>query len=960
MVLEHVRLAVDSWLSQRFYSLGHTVGSRPVRTIVLVILATLLLGSGLVLLRWEDDINKTYVPRSAEGYINFAAMNGAFGPPPRLCDLVVTAHDGGDMLRKAHLLQAVAAHEAAAAVVAPGVNDLDSGAITLRDVCERQWLGDLGAPCMLYALNLTSAALSAMDQPAIDAYVAAARTGARAMVFGKPVVAGLDGSGGSADNATASALRFWYFTSASRSLDTRLFLSKPDPMQQRVTSWETAFLAHVAAVRRATASSGLVRVTGTAEKSITDEIARNVAGSSAFMGLSIVLIIIYMGVSIGGAPPRASRLALGQLSVCNIMFAEMSGFALSALCGVPLTDISLLLVFVVVGIGVDDVIILVDFLDREPEGVSAPERLGRAMQKGGATIFLTSFTNLVAFASAAAVDFPGLSWFCISGGFTVFFLFIYTCTFFAAALVIDERRRKAGALDGTCCCYCVEKAQLALPSGVNVPAPVTGSIIATDAPAAAAAAAVTGTTAVGAAVKQAPQEEDASVTARVRRWLVQGYAPIISQHWVAGSVLIVCFTVALVSGLNSRHLTIGLKFEDNFPDGSYLTHHFDRVERDFTQLVSEGALVFSPAPDLALPTVRAKVEAMTRAFEASPDVQPPLMTWLRVFAAWQQSTSSHALAAAGATFHTQVAAFLRAPPFMAVDSNTTYHPASYRSDVVLDAVTGAVTHSRFKMRVLAPTSLTARIRVVHALRRIFRERSEGWCEQGAGGRESPCNGFPYAYFFMYSDRDEIVHYLIKVTLIGAATAVVLVLLFFLQPFTVFGIACCVCTIDASLFGLMAVWDVPIDVSSFICLVIAVGLSVDYVVHLGHAFEHAPCGTATERVAAMLNDIGASVVKGGMSTFLGILVLAFTSSAVFRLFFKMLFGTVTFGMFAGLVLFPAIMSFGANSKLSTQSHGGSCSGGSSSSSSSGGGGGGGGAQQSKSTATTVVAVARQIV
>ena len=33
---------------------------------------------------------------------------------------------------------------------------------------------------------------------------------------------------------------------------------------------------------------------------------------------------------------------------------------------VPLTDISLMLVFVVVGVGVDDIFILVDFLDRQP------------------------------------------------------------------------------------------------------------------------------------------------------------------------------------------------------------------------------------------------------------------------------------------------------------------------------------------------------------------------------------------------------------------------------------------------------------------------------------------------------------------------------------------------------------------------------------------------------------------
>ena len=33
---------------------------------------------------------------------------------------------------------------------------------------------------------------------------------------------------------------------------------------------------------------------------------------------------------------------------------------------------------------------------------------------------------------------------------------------------------------------------------------------------------------------------------------------------------------------------------------------------------------------------------------------------------------------------------------------------------------------------------------------------------------------------------------------------------------------------------MYVWDVPIDAASFVCLAMAIGLSVDYVVHLSHA------------------------------------------------------------------------------------------------------------------------------
>ena len=74
----------------------------------------------------------------------------------------------------------------------------------------------------------------------------------------------------------------------------------------------------------------------------------------------------------------------------------------------PLKDISLMIVFVVVGIGVDDVIVVVDCLDRQPAGAPIPRRVSGALGEAGPAILLTSLTNLVAFVVAASVDFPAV------------------------------------------------------------------------------------------------------------------------------------------------------------------------------------------------------------------------------------------------------------------------------------------------------------------------------------------------------------------------------------------------------------------------------------------------------------------------------------------------------------------------------------------------------------------------
>lgn len=84
------------------------------------------------------------------------------------------------------------------------------------------------------------------------------------------------------------------------------------------------------------------------------------------------------------------------------------------------------------------------------------ERLGVAMTTAGNAIFLTSFTNLVAFVIASTVDFPGVRWFCITAGLVIISLFGLSTTFFAALLCLDERRRLAGKYD---CLVCVTSSQ---------------------------------------------------------------------------------------------------------------------------------------------------------------------------------------------------------------------------------------------------------------------------------------------------------------------------------------------------------------------------------------------------------------------------------------------------------------------------------------------------------------------
>merc|ERR1712113_525824 len=107
-------------------------------------------------------------------------------------------------------------------------------------------------------------------------------------------------------------------------------------------------------------------------------------------------------------------------------------------------------------------------------------------------------------------------------------------------------------------------------------------------------------------------------------------------------------------------------------------------------------------------------------------------------------------------------------------------------------------------------------------------------------------------------------------------------------------------------GFLHFWDITIDIISCVNIVLAVGLCVDYSVHIGLAFMVAK-GSRKDKAVEAVASIGPAVFNGGFTTFLAIILCSLSYSHVFLTFFKVFVLTVLFGLFHGLVLFPVILS-----------------------------------------------------
>ncbi|XP_052776119.1 protein patched homolog 1-like isoform X1 [Mya arenaria] len=110
-----------------------------------------------------------------------------------------------------------------------------------------------------------------------------------------------------------------------------------------------------------------------------------------------------------------------------------------------------------------------------------------------------------------------------------------------------------------------------------------------------------------------------------------------------------------------------------------------------------------------------------------------------------------------------------------------------------------------------------------------------------------------------------------------------------------------------LFGFMGIVGLKLSAIPAVILISSVGIGVDFTVHLSVAFL-STVGTRNSRMAKALEHTFAPVLHGGVSTFLGVIMLAGAEfDFIVRYFFLVLTGLVVIGLLNGLLLLPVILS-----------------------------------------------------
>jgi len=654
----------------------------------------------------------------------------------------------------------------------------------------------------------------------------------------------------------------------------------------------------------------------------TDAINRDVR----LLIIGYILIIVWCAVSLNRNSWVYQKSHLAFWAVIAIVLGAGAAFGLVSACGVKFNLTIQVSPFLLLGLGIDDTFVLIGTYFQQDRRMGVRARIAGCLAAGGTSITITSLTDFIAFIVGYWTDLTALQSFSAFVATGILFVYIFQITFFMGFLALDARREER-ALRGYgkgkcnpmgCACCCTNTADLE-----NSPMPPPLSI--TEMTEGGADDAYTpppkqegGRGAVWDPSHDVhPVSEDQESSPPEYRtplcvpvpWGPKHFDPqaptattLMAGVWLPRLILpwygkVIVFLIE-AAGLACAIYGCTKVYQDFrprewfLPEGSWLLEAFQLEDTYFgggqtqidiyTKEPPAGSSYFDLQDELAaIPGTLVASEYMAEV--------PPFISWYRLFLEYVQKVKPAADLVNGRPgsqndFMAWLIEWLSTPQGAAFEGNVVFNPD--RTDLLSSKMTG---YSKEYVDASWAVKLTEDVRML--------------AEKAAPN----LNGMAFSRSFYNYDGFDMVTSLTLRNVITAAVAVFIVMLILLAniPAALLVLAMIVLC-DVGLFGFMWWANLTFNIITFIILVIAVGISVDYSGHVARAFMIAQ-GTRQERAHYALKHIGGEVLNGAFTTWLAIIVLAGAKHYIFMSFFKLLFALVVLAIWHGVVFLPVCLS-----------------------------------------------------
>ncbi|EHH58808.1 Niemann-Pick C1 protein [Macaca fascicularis] len=223
---------------------------------------------------------------------------------------------------------------------------------------------------------------------------------------------------------------------------------------QRAQAWEKEFINLVRNYKNPN-----LTISFSAERSIEDELNRESDSDIFTVVISYAIMFLYISLALGHIKSCRrllvdSKISLGIAGILIVLSSVPCSLGIFSYIGLPLTLIVIEVIpFLVLAVGVDNIFILVQAYQRDErlQGETLDQQLGRVLGEVAPSMFLSSFSETVAFFLGAMSVMPAVHTFSLFAGLAVFIDFLLQITCFVSLLGLDINRQEKNRLDIFCC-----------------------------------------------------------------------------------------------------------------------------------------------------------------------------------------------------------------------------------------------------------------------------------------------------------------------------------------------------------------------------------------------------------------------------------------------------------------------------------------------------------------------------
>eukprot|EP00571_Detonula_confervacea_P011903 CAMPEP_0172304244 /NCGR_PEP_ID=MMETSP1058-20130122/5671_1 /TAXON_ID=83371 /ORGANISM="Detonula confervacea, Strain CCMP 353" /LENGTH=1046 /DNA_ID=CAMNT_0013015385 /DNA_START=38 /DNA_END=3178 /DNA_ORIENTATION=- len=862
---------VDRSISGFFYNIGIFCSFRPKTTIAISLGIAILCAMGMTQLTTENRPEKLWVPQNTQAEAEQNQFLSYFPPNSRFQNVIASAKEpNANMLTKDHLVDVMKMHES----IELGESVYENEKSTFTGLCTKAG-GTCAQPiepgdddddicdCLaLSVLKMWNYDLAKLEADT-DVMATLNNYGSREDLEG---VLGLPVFDSTNQLVSAEAISVSYFLKDQSTVENGNTL---DPVNE---AWEEDVFLKT--VQGDFADMNLAYLSS---RSFNDEFGGEISGDLVYVQISYLVAFLFLGATLGTKIcGRGSRWAMSMSTLVLIILATVAGFGIASLAGLLYGPVHSILPFVLLGIGLDDAFVIANAFDREREGVSREseddeaivKRGGRALARAGASITVTSLTDLVAFAISSTSALPALASFCAFASINIFFLWALAATFFTSTMVIDEKRQRANRKDMLCCL-----------TRKNVPA----------------------------------EEDTGSKEGPISIYFRKYHAPkILSKQGKLG--VIACFAALFGFGVYGM---INLPVEDsarNFiPQDSYINTYSQSADKYFPTSGTSLYITFESGTNIydnreALANLDTRVSGLSNKppYIAEPNSDSAYQNMMAGMKSFLASDGTNAILESMDITLGEDGWPATYPGFVQTVQMYTRGPgAKYATSTPFNDNTGDLEAYYVKLEYVRLTKEFRGETIDDASRQIdamdaTREMVEGWNDLQPA--------FTYSDKFLAIEGFKIIgnelYRNVGLAILCVGVIVLITVANFRAALLItLNVAFCI----VEILGFMYALGIVIDSVSVINVVLAVGLSIDYSAHVGHCFMVKGGDSKDARATEALADIGASVLNGALSTFLAVAVLLFSTSYVFKTLAIQFALTVGLGVIHGLVLLPVLLS-----------------------------------------------------